>query len=124
MKTKKADMLEVKDMYENYKFTIDFDLDSQTEAEYSLVECSFDEIQKSIMLWDMTSTKSVNMIKERSSAWMEISRTKFGLAAKSLATFPSKFMPLRNGKCKWLVPFFLSRFLGSSKQNNQQLFFS
>jgi hypothetical protein len=110
-KARKADALEAKDAYENFKLDIDFNMDQSILNDYTILKNSFGPLAKSQMIWDITTSKSVDRVKERSAASTSVTRTLVNFSIGSLDYINTKYDAFKfhnsNGGDLYIYPGFI-----------------
>jgi len=110
-KSRKADALEAKNAYENFKLDIDFNMDQSILNDYTILKNSFSPLAKSQMIWDITTSKSVDRVKERSAASTSVSRTLVNFSLGKLDYINTKYEAFKfhnsNGGDLYIYPGFI-----------------
>ena len=65
--------------YEKSKLGLEIVLQDQVEAAFGVLEDKFDELKKSQMIWDLTVSKAIDGIKDRTTASNSVERIKIRL---------------------------------------------
>jgi hypothetical protein len=111
-KTRKQDAIDVREIYEDFKLEIDFNLDNQALNEYIALENHFDLLSKSIKIWDITTSQENDRIKTRSAASSSVTRTPVSFERGHLDYINTKYVPLKlnnaNGGTLYIYPGFLA----------------
>lgn len=102
---------EAKETYENFKLDIEFNMDQSILNDYLTLKKNFEQLANINVIWDITSAKSVDRVKERSAAGTSITRTKVKFSKSSLDYINTKYEALRfqnaNGGDMFLYPGFI-----------------
>ena len=110
-KTCKADAEEVANAYKNFKLDIDFNMDQSILEEYNVLKESYEKLMICQKIWDVTSSQSVDRVKERSSASTSVSRTPVGFSFGSLDYISTKYEAFKlhnaNGGDLFIYPGFI-----------------
>ncbi len=111
---------ETKEHYQNFKLDIDFNLDQSMLNDFLLLKKSFEKVVGIDTIWDITSAKNVDRVKERSAANTTITRTKVKFSKSSLDFINTQYDALRfrnaNGGDMYLYPGFIVMIDKSSKE--------
>jgi hypothetical protein len=110
-KTCKADAEEEESIYKNFKLNIDFNMDQSILNDYILLKNSFEKLTLSQKIWDITSAKAVNRVKERSAASTTIARSSVRFSIGYLDYINTKYDAFKfqnaNGGDLYIYPGFI-----------------
>lgn len=109
--SKKQFAEEAEQDYKNFKLDIQFNLDSSILKEYEELKINFEKVKTSEKIWDITTSKSVDMIKERSAANKSLSRIEVKFSFSILDFINSDYQAIKfqnaNGGDLLIYPGFL-----------------
>jgi hypothetical protein len=107
----KANAKEAEETYKNFKMNIDFNMDNSILNDYTSLKNCFQNLILIDKIWDVTSARSVNRVKERSLASTEIARTPVGFSTGSLDYINTKYEAFKfknaNGGDLYIYPGFI-----------------
>lgn len=110
-KNKKTFADELKKDYENFSLNIDYNFDKENLNNYMNIRQNFEALSQSERIWDVTSYRAINSIKERTSATRSIKRKTVRFYNKSLDFIQSEFdafvLENANGDNLYIYPGFV-----------------
>jgi len=110
-KKAKADAEDAEQTYNNFKLDIDFNMDETLLKEYILIKDCFEKLKDSKKIWDITSSQSIDRVKERSSASSTVTRVPVTFSYASLDFINSKYEAIKlqnaNGGDLYIYPGFI-----------------
>jgi len=110
-KTCNANAKEAKETYENFKVDIDFNMDPAMLNDYIFLKNMFERVSAMNTIWDVTSAKDINRVRERSAASTLITRTKVCFSFASLDFINTKYLAFKiqnaNGGDLYFYPGFV-----------------
>jgi hypothetical protein len=86
---------EAKETYQNFKLDIEFNMDRSILNDYLTMKKNFEQLMNINVIWDITSAKSVDRVKERSAAGTSITRTKVKFSKSSLDYINTEYEAIR-----------------------------
>jgi len=105
------DARDASDAYRNFRLDISFDLDASSLNEYTALENTFDKLSSVWRIWGITTQKTIDRVKERSAASINITRTPVQFSRSSLDYLNAKYEALRlrtaNGGDLYVYPGFM-----------------
>ncbi len=109
--TKKELAQDAEENYKNFKLDIEFNMDDAIMNDYLTLKNCYEQLMNIQMIWDITTTQSVDRAKERSAAGTHITRTKVKFSKSSLDFISTKYEALKlqnaNGGDIFIYPGFL-----------------
>jgi hypothetical protein len=110
-KTSKINAQEAEKTYKDFKMDIDFNMDQSIQNDYIALKNNFEKLITVNKIWDVTSTKAVDRIKERSAASAIITRTPVVFSTDSLDYINTKYSAFKfqnaNGGNLYIYPGFI-----------------
>jgi hypothetical protein len=110
-KNDKANAKEAEETYNNFKLDIDFNMDQSILNDYILLKNSFQRLTGVNKIWDITSAKSIDRVKERSSASTTITREVVAFSNATLDYINTKYDAFKfknaNGGDLFIYPGFI-----------------
>ena len=110
-KQSKADAEDAEQNYNNFKLDMDFNMDETLLKEYLLIKECYEKVKNSNKIWDITSSQSIDRVKERSSASSTVTRTPVTFSYGSLDYINSKYEAFKlqnaNGSDLYIYPGFI-----------------
>ena len=102
---------EAKETYQEFKLDIKFEMDHSLHNDYLMLKNNYEDVMKIDTIWDITSAKSIDRIKERSAASTTITRSKVKFSKSSLDYVSTEFEALKlqnaNGGDLFIYPGFI-----------------
>ena len=115
---RKNDMLQAEKDYTSYFLDIEVNMDDELKKIYDDMKSSFHQLTKIHSIWDITSSQSIDKVRERSAASASIQRTRTNFEEKSLdfLTISDQAMVLnnKNGSDYYLFPGFIVAYESSN----------
>lgn len=115
---RKKDMLQAENDYSSYSLKIDVNMDDELKKIHDEMKSSFYQLIMIHSIWDITSSQSVDRVKERSAASASVQRTKTSFEEKSLdfLTISDTAMVFhnKNGSDYYLFPGFIVAYESSN----------
>ncbi|SFL99617.1 DUF4236 domain-containing protein [Halanaerobium salsuginis] len=110
-KEKSTAAQDAKDKYEDFKLDIDFNMDDSILDDYLVLKKNFKKLIEVETIWDITSSKYVDRVKERSSASTSVTRNKVLFSKSSLDFIDTEYEALKlqnaNGGDLYIYPGFI-----------------
>jgi hypothetical protein len=110
-KTDKENAKEAEETYKNFKLDIDFNMDQLILNDYTVLKNCFQKLTEVNKIWDITSAKSVDRVKERSAAGRTITRTVVSFGFGTLDYINTKYDSFKfqnaNGGDLYIYPGFI-----------------
>jgi hypothetical protein len=102
---------DAKETYQKFKLDIEFNMDQSILNDYVTLKNNYEQLMNINVIWDITSAKSVDRVKERSAASTTITRNKVKFSKSSLDYINTEYEALRfqnaNGGDLFLYPGFI-----------------
>lgn len=116
---RKNDMLQAQNDYSTYSIKVDINMDEEIKNIFDEMKLSFKKLVSIHSIWDITSSQSVDRVKERSAASSSVQRTKTSFEEKSLDFLTISDAALvfhnKNGSDFFLFPGFIVAYESSNK---------